>query len=632
MPKDPVTEDPTLWISIDDFSPGCYSNGGVIVGNSVDRQLAAPLGAADAENTWSCYALPSKSLAALPGITESYPWGGASSGTHTAYLVGLLVHDQLNDGTTEAYAISEYDDGTNHHWQAYSFILESTSWNLSTSTTEATSAGIFGSPYPQFTRVNLTEIGSSGSPLTLTSGSFTITDASGWGATVAGDFIQIYSIFSGAPTIPFDTFVESVVGTTLTLSAAIGGTNGTGTVGISSQTLPGQPVIAFPCGGPASPTTASNGQLFIYPDPATPTTGYGALPLIDGPPYTSVTGQVVTHQNRIIVFAGVNFAQTAGGGFNTNENINYTDPPNSPFFGDQMTVLQAEDPFGYGGAASISAGELFIIKKSGGGVVVTGDINSPNVTWLPGVQPTGNFYGNVGSTPIGLIYCSEDNGAWTWNGGSQSQKISQSLDDGFFLPPEFATMGSNNYGFYVNYFGDKVYFCNNWLYDTRTGGFWTYYPRKAQGGEDLFWVQPVNGNYIYCARLSFTSTQDFLYRFDPATSAQTYQWQSLPFRTTDRDHRTDIREVVVRASCATTQTSPFTITLLDQNNVVATLTPVGSQVVGPGPQLLRFNAPGGGLQEPAIRITSTNSTAGDSPIIHSIEIGYRLRAHQAVAN
>ena len=567
MPKDQTTEDPTLWISIDDFTPGCYSNGGVVVGNSVDRQLAAPLGAADAENTWSCYALPSKSLAALPGITHSYAWGGASSGGVTAYLVGLLVHDELTDGTTEAFAISEYDtgSGTGHHWQAYSFILESTTWNLITNTAEATSGGLFGSPYPAFTRVNLVQIGSAGSPLTLTSGSFTITSGAGWGATVAGDGISIYGVFSGAPTLPFDTFVESVVGTTLTLSAAIGGTSGTGSVAVTSQTIPGNPVIAFPAGGPASPTTVSNGQLYLYPDPSNPA-AFAALPLITGPPYTSVAGQVVTHQNRIICFAGVNFSYPAGSGFNTNENINYTDPPNSASYGDQMTVLQAEDPFGYGGAASISAGELFIIKKRGGGVVVTGDINSPNVTWLPGVQPTGNLYGNVGSTPIGLVYCSEDNGAWTWNGGSQSSKISQSLDDAFFLPPEFATMGSNNYGFYVNYFGDKVYFSNNWMYDTRTGGFWTYYPRKAQSGQDLFWVQPVNGNYIYAAQLSFTGTNNFMYRFDPATSAQTYQWQSLPFRTTDRDHRTDIREIVIRASCSTTQTSPFTVNLLDQNS------------------------------------------------------------------
>jgi hypothetical protein len=174
------------------------------------------------------------------------------------------------------------------------------------------------------------------------------------------------------------------------------------------------------------------------------------------------------------------------------------------------------------------------------------------------------------------------------------------------------------------------------MLDLQTNAWWTYYPRPTQNllGANLYYVNPVNGNFIYATQLSFigNTSLNFMYKFDPTKSAQVYQWQSLPLRMTDRDHRVDIRQVVIRASCSTTQTSPFTVNILDQNSIVQTLTPVGSQVVGPGPQILRFNAPGGGLSEPAIQVYSQNSATGDSPIIHSIEIGYRLRAHQAVAN
>jgi hypothetical protein len=653
MPADPnkqTTEDPLQWVAIDDFSPGCYSNGGVVVGNSVDRMLSAPPGAADAENTWSCYALPDKSLAALPGVTDTYVWPAnynsnpATTPPQTSYLTGCIIHDELGDSDTEAILICVFDDlGSTYgrSFQAVSFQLETlTTNNIILVTGSTSSGGIFGSPYPQFTRAFISAFVGG---VTITNGTDTVTVASGgFPGFVAGEVVNVMSTSVGTAYFPSGTTVVSIVSNTMTLSnnAIVTGGPATGIIGTpglagtssSSTSDPGQPVVVFPSGPPEQP--AGTSQVYMYPNPTTPSS-FAPLTLITGAAnaQSSVAGQLFVHQSRILIYSSTNYTWPIGGTFFTNENLNFTDPPNSAVLGDQQTVLAAEEPFGYGTGGSISAGEFFIIKKRGGGLVVTGDIFSPNVTILPGVQSTGNIVGQGASTPAGFVYCSFDNGAWVWSGGSTSSKISQNLDDGFFLPPEYSSgMKSNNYGFYVNSFGDKVYFSNNWLWDTRTGGWWPYYPRKAQGGADLFWVQPVNGNYIYAAQLSFTHPNlDFMYRFDPATSAQTYQWQSLPFRTTDRDHRADIREIVIRASCSTNQTNPFTVTILDQNATVATLTTTDT-VVGPGPQLIRFNAPGGGLSEPAIRVTSTNSTTGDSPIIHSIEVGYRLRAHQAAGN
>lgn len=643
MPQQPTNEDPLQWIAIDDFTPGCYSNGGVVVGNTVDRMLSAPPGAADAENTWACYALPSKALAALPGVTQTYTWPDTTSTgyNHTAaaptYVVGLLVHDELASGNTEAILIGEFDTGSNHYWQAYSDVLETSSLNSIVNTVEATGAGIFGSPYIQATRVANAFIVSGVSVGATTV--FTISTVSATNPFAVGNVFYLDQLPVGVTGL--------MLNTPYTVTA-IGGSSGAWTISIGTPTtggswsagglmtilqIPYGPVFVFPSGGPAN---VSAGQLYMYPNPATPTS-YAALPMMANPG-GSVSGQTIAHQSRIFVLAGSNYPYPPAN-FTTNESLNYTDPPLTASMGNQQTVLAAEQPYGYGGAGSISAGELFLVKKRGGGILLSGDINtSAQVTVLPGVQPTGNFYGNAASTPMGLLYCSEDNGAWVWNGSNTSQKVSQNLDDAFFLPPEFnGGMASNNYGYYVSSFGDKMYFSNNWLFDTRGGGWWTYYPRKSAGtvggvqGEDLFWVQPVNGNYIYCAQLSFigATSLNFMYRFDPATAAQYYQWRSLPFRVTDRDHRTDIREVVIRASCSASN-GTITVSVYDQD-VFETSQTMPSPV-GTGPQIIRFNMPGGGYSEPQIQVAVANSSPGDMPIIHSIEIGYRERAHQAVQN
>jgi hypothetical protein len=612
------------WLHISDFSAGCI-NYAETTSATAHRLNPAPIGAADPAETYSCIALPNGGLGALPELATSYAWPGLTSGTHTAYLVGLLVHDELASGNTEAIIISEFDDGTNHHWQAYSFLLQTLAATLIVESTETSAAGIFGSPYPQFSRANLTQFGTSGSPLTLTAGSYTITGT--WTGVQVGGSIQVYEVISGAPTIPFDTEIISVVGSTLTMSNPIGGTTGTAIVGISDDETPGNPVIVFPSGGPAV-ASGQPGQVWMYPNPSNPTS-YTPLALItgSGSTWSSGSGQVIAHQNRIIIFSGTVYPWPTST-FGTNEAINYTDPPNSTFLGFQGTVLQAEDPYGYGGASSVSAGELFVIKKRGGGVVLTGDINSPNVTFYPGVQPTGGMYGQAAAGTPGIFYCSYANGAWLWNGGNTAQKISMQLDDNFFLPEEFlGGMQSNNYGYFVQCIGDKAYFSNNWIYDMTLHSWWIYYPQSSQGGTNLFWVNPVSGPLIYAANLSFKGTGDFLYSFDTSTPAQTYQWQSLPLKLVAQNHVCDIREIIVTATCSDVNCS-FEAYIISNGTLVWDETMTGDLTAGP--QMIRLNtglnAGGLGLIDPQIRIKVTNSSPGEMAIIHDIAILYDERA------
>ena len=549
MPAHPRGVEPESdfqWLDLEDFSAGIYDYSHVA---NQSPNVPGPVNAADPNQTFSCIALPKGGLGPLPGLAQSYEWPGDYISDADNYIVGLLVHDELANGDTEAVAMFQADDGTTQYWQAWSYIPETNVGGLIVQNIIATPGpGLFGSPYPQMTRAAATD-----------------------------------------PT-----------------------------------TTVGNPVVVFP-----GPWSDPDGNVYMYPDPAAPTT-YGAKALYAAG--AGVAGQVLVHQSRIIVLSGIDYPYPAGGGFNTNEQIAFTDPPNSDILGFQQTVLATEQPYGYGAGGSISAGELFLVKKRGGGIVVTGDIYSPNVTILPGVTSTGGFYGAAHSGQIGFVYCSYDNGAWVWNGGSTSQKISMQLDDSFFLPPEFATMLSNNYGFYVRCIADRIYFSNNWFYDLNTSSWWRYYPTKAQGGLDLFYTQEVDGGDIYAGRLSFSDTdRNFLYRFDQSVPTHTWQWQGLPRRLT-KNRFVEIRQVVVRASSNSGNgNGQITVAVFNGATQVGSVTtPEGS--IGAAPTMIRMpiGAVSAGStpyasEDITVRISATGN--GDAaPNLHSCSLGWNQRA------
>ncbi len=552
MPAEPRGSKPETelqWLEFEDFSPGIYDYSHIAKDNP---NVPCPPGAADVNETHSCIALPKGGLGPLPAVTATYAWPGDYVAGPDNYIVGLLVHDELGDGNTEAVAIFQADDGTDQYWQAWSMELESAVNNLIVQNIEASPGpGLFGSPYPVMSRAAATD-----------------------------------------PT-----------------------------------TTVGNPVIVFP-----GPDGTSEGNVYMYPDPAAPST-LGAKKLYVPVTNPGVTGQVLAHQSRILVLSGINYPWPIGSGFNTNEQIAYTDPPNSDDLGFQQTVLATEQPYGYGAGGSISAGELFLVKKRGGALVVTGDIFSPNVTILPGVMQTGGIYGSAHSGMAGFVYCSYDNGAWAWNGGSTAQKISAQLDDSFFLPPEFATMASNNYGFYVRCIGDRVYFSGNWFYDLNTQSWWRYYPTKAQGGADLYYTQEVDGGIIYAAQLSFPDTdKTFLYGFGMETPTETWVWQSLPRRLTT-DRYVECRTIIVRASSNAGNTdSQITVAVFNGSTQVGSVTtPSGSILANPTMIRLPIGAISAGdtpyaSEDITVRISATGN-GGAAPNLHSCSIGWAQRTH-----
>lgn len=384
-------------------------------------------------------------------------------------------------------------------------------------------------------------------------------------------------------------------------------------------TIPGKPLIVWPTSIPSVGT--GTGQLWVWPNPHSPT-AYTPLNLCTA---THVTGQVVIYQGRILVLTGNDYTWGSSG-FLVNEQICYTTPANSQTYGKQDIVLSPTYPYGYGAAGSISAGELFLVKKRAGALVLTGDINYPTVTFLPGVQPTGDIFCNGASTSAGFIYFSQSQGAWLWNGGNVSQKISQNLDDNFYACTDLPT-GQNNLTANAYQWGEWVMCSNSWIYNLRLQSWWRL-PHQSGTLGTIFWYSPGRTlNVLYCAPPKFqkVNTQTvFAYKLTKASPSHTYIWQSLPIKISNNKY-INIREIVLYASSPQSTTGVINVKLFNGPTMIFTHTTTTGQFT-PDPTMVRIPTGGVVLDNVVIRITATTTTHS-APILHSITIGCTVRQH-----
>lgn len=540
--------------------------------STTEPTTPAPIGGADATATFCCASLNTGGLGPLPrivarGLPPSFP-GGTTSGT----LVGFAINPGLGLGNTEAIIMMEFDNGSDHYFEAYSLVVESNSiHNIVNNSGTTIGSEIGGCAYPEWTRVS---------------------------------------------TQPVE--------------------------GVSGYELP-TPTLAFPNFLPTD-SNAAKGHVYLYPDP-TARTSFQCYDMVSSSG-TGISGQLVCYGNRILIFQAEADSWPVSGGVVTNEDIGYTDPPQGNVYPDQFgtdipneTILSAEDPWGYGAWGSISVGELILIKKFGGGVVMNGDIAAPtSVIPLPGILSTGDIIGRASATSIGLVYCSQNKGAWVWNGGNISQKISPQLADNFFdAQSTGSVVNTSDYGFYVARWQDWLVFSNNYVFMPDTGGWWVLHPNDDQGnahvtGQTFFWWSEGRlGQQFYAAPLNLTSSSTYWYQiFDNTSPAAHWQWQSLPIHVVPTaDHVLDVRQVTLRLSVPdSTSATTATVTIGSWSDTT-------TAPIGPDPEIFRFNAGQGalGLQDIVINITGDTPTAGNwSPILHSIDVEFTVRAYQASAN
>jgi hypothetical protein len=402
-------------------------------------------------------------------------------------------------------------------------------------------------------------------------------------------------------------------------------------VNATDPTSPGQPIIAF-VGVCSTDANTGYGHLWFYPNPATPTSG---VPSDNITPPNEIAGQLIVHQGRIVCLAGALYGYPVGGGFLVNEQVCYTDPANSVDYQFQQEIFVPEHPFGYGCAGSISASELFLVKQRDGGVVVTGDLNNPYVTYLPGVQSTGAFYGQAASTPGGLFYCSDGNGAWYWNGGNVSQKISPQLDDGFFNCANNVP-GTQNMGFFCCAWGEWVLFSNNWLYDLRTNSWWPFFPQvdPDNNAPSSFFHYSLgrSTDELYAAPATiFEATPTAFWKFSRETSRSSYTWKSQPIRLTEYRYL-NLRRIAIRASNFYGAEAGSTITVavfVGGDNVFSATIPAGDIIEVP--VTLQANLTSDGpADDITISLSTSSASSYAAPVIHSVALGYRTRQQSKI--
>jgi hypothetical protein len=363
----------------------------------------------------------------------------------------------------------------------------------------------------------------------------------------------------------------------------------------------------------------ADGYLGIYPDPSNPggtATPHNYSADLPGQP-DGETGVVFGHQGRIVIFQQNVYLWTPGSALGAPfDQIYYTDPANTvPGNGNIFSLAQDEVfvqewPLGAGCWGSMSAGELFVVKHRGGGYIVSGDLDNPTVTFLPGVTPC---FGNTiaGESPIGLAYLSGNSGCWVWNGSNVATKISNQLNDDFFaiedVPP---SIGPTSQAFA---WGDLIVTSNNYVYDTVTGGWWKL---DNQATPFVWFGMSYDASTLYAFPSNvLDSTDPVAYPFSKTQPASTYQWLSYPLETSVFRSLV-VREVVVRAQGVGT----IVVTLNGIGGTSDDTVPVAENIDSPDqPVYVRF-ATGIDAQDITVSLLADGNSGGPAPIIYGVAI------------
>lgn len=291
-------------------------------------------------------------------------------------------------------------------------------------------------------------------------------------------------------------------------------------------------------------------------------------------------------------------------------------------------------------AQSINANELFLVKATGGGAVLSGDMDFPTIRRLPGLHSPGDLYAKPINTPLGVVYAGYG-GVFLWSGAESSQLLSPQFDGPFWHPYLGAfsayTPPANRFGF-VGGFGwlhPWILAPSHFLFDTRFNSWWVLdYP--ADPMPPLFAHGTAQGHIIEVyPEISFEDYTDTTYenasfnstvadRYDSNLQATAYSWTSQPI-TPEAFRVAQIREVNVQAT-ATSPSNNATITV-----TIAALDGTYEQHLitlnGDGrPHTYRI--PFAIATETIIVSLDSAAQVSDSPapIIHSFRVGYELLA------
>lgn len=289
-------------------------------------------------------------------------------------------------------------------------------------------------------------------------------------------------------------------------------------------------------------------ELAYYsPDESTPTsTSTKAIPAdtTNYPP-----NKMVAHQGRIVIFPLVS----------RGANTSTVRPDNEAFYWTAVNDLQTRDALlsayektvayieqshGYEWAYSLTSDTLLLMKRSGGALVLQGDLNAFRADPKPFVQSPGLALNQGALSPIGIVYPVDNGTVWVCEGGDTSREIAKHMDPNFWRPsqlnPANGAQVANGWGTDETScarWGNYVLFPSNWVCDTegsQEGPSWWRLddPSPVLGASrDMhWWTTDWTGRWAWGAPSGYanSATSTVLYEYDMQTSRESYSWQSHP--------------------------------------------------------------------------------------------------------
>lgn len=499
-------------------------------------------------------------------------------------------------------------------------------------------------PFPTYKPVQTNSIAAGANALSLSLCNMMCLDGAGTGDATVDHIVSSWISSSGV--IPGGTGTFTIL-----RMATTNGTVGTGTQVYSSTQSTYQGFVYYPmmdigefqsagtyarCVITTDPFAASPGAwvtVRAWNSAADSTSGALASP-------PSSIPRIFYHAERMGVWQTSDSVTTDGFTANDSDQLNVSTTPFTPtpftesglYFPEMGTII--------GTWGSISTGELFVVYNQGGGVVIYGDMLAPSSALkLPGVVGTGFVLGKAASTPAGMIYATDFDGAYAWNGDNVATKISTNVPDDqlYRKNPNIRILGNAEMYSSNVAWGQLVMFPGNWVYDTLTSAWW-----QSEDPTVLdFQVNAASSNtgrYFYTSPALATAAigsgvSVTIYQYDKTLPATTWTWISNPIVTGASDALISLQKVEICASNVDSVAATITITPTVPPGQAAY--PVVDPVAFPNnPQPMTFTIPANtngwrgslrfGYTDYNIELRVDAAGTNIAPILHELSPSYTI--------
>lgn len=572
-----MTSTQDRWIELNDFTPGIHSDFHA-GGSGGARAAILKNGAATVENTYRCVGDPDGGLVPFPRATAA---------TATIAPLGFTFHPTwLGMYLLDAVMVpwGNVLEGGTASFSAQQLMRVFTLWGMIASTTGA-------DPYYKMVLCRMYDYFTTGTKdvlwessnnaatylgantlVTMQGGNMISLLTSGSAHSAPVTQSDLITAVGGCVHMPVDHAVAAIV------APEAGQTTFDTDVSVNYPT------------GVAAGTEYAAGFPWIYPNPTTLNTVY--IPQSDIAAIIAGYRYAINHQGRFVSLAYASRSSGSAIGSSIVDVIYYNPPLDAQgliFTTGLGSFAPADDnitgPISFGVSASVD--ELLLVRESGGGVLLRGDLDNPTVQKLPGIESTQGVTCVPVTTPIGIVYGTRL-GVYAWSGGDTARKLSEQLD-GMFWDHSGGKPYSGNRGRF-GYWNPFVFTPNNWCMDTRTNAWWRS-ENTATRVYNVYLSNPTTGE-LFAFPWVNTASAPMYYTYAAATLAQSWSWQSQPL-VESRDRVLAVRELELVVSPGTNvntdQSIAVTVTGYDDTGAptTATKTFTFSGVNGAQPIILR---------------------------------------------